>query len=126
MSLSGEIILLTGAIMSKRLVFTGDDVLISVELQKGGQPYFIDPASSVKATMYDSSGAETSDITLSNSETGADWSVGLVTMVFLQADVDLLTPGDTAIIQIRIAQPSLTPEKSEISGILIKEGRVSA
>ena len=125
MSLSGELKLLTGIIMSKRLVFTGDDVLMSVELQKGGQPYFIDPSSVVTAMMHDDSGVETSDITLSNSETGADWSVGLVTMVFPQVDVDLLTPGDTAIIQIRIAQPGLTPEKSEIGGILIKLGRIT-
>ena len=108
-------------LVSKIIKFTSDSAELSPRVKIGGVPYAVDPASVVKAMMFDSENNITADVTLSSTAPAADWTVGLMYVSFPEVEMDKLTAGNTATLQLRIAEPGLVPKIGEIGGILIKQ-----
>lgn len=86
-------------------IILGNDHFFTANLLLGGNPYPIDPAYVVKATLVKidrKSALTASPITLTSSSPEANWAIGKVTGKFPRASTSAITTQGDAYLEIRV------------------------
>ena len=91
--------------MNKNYIYNNGEQRIITRLKlKDGEnapaPVNIDTGATVQATLYQGDCAETSTITVLSTTDDSDWANGVIVPVFPSSDMELLTVGKTAEMQV--------------------------
>jgi len=90
--------------MALPILVSGDDIVMSVTLQKDGSVFNINPGATVEARLIsvDHLTEYTAPVGQSNSAPGADWANSLVTVQFAEADTLEVTYQGAALLEIQV------------------------